>query len=211
MWTYWTLSLIDTPVLHPLSSSTVSLSYLPQTSVPSPSLSGHVQRIECFCPLPRSQELNLWFLAHKAHKLGSQGPGGVQRCPHRLVTHIHIHIAPSPSSFVRCNECYSANNVRPMEIKCAFVAVLSESQTCNTQVCHAPNAMHTKADGQKKKRQVWGNERMDMKLSIERAGKAFVGREKPPVRWSVFLFVLCFSSSGSLVSRTAGLWLQLQI
>lgn len=140
MWTYWTFSLSDTPVLHPLASSTVSLSYLSQTSIPRPSLSGHVQGIECFCPLPRSQELNLWFLAHKAHKLGSQGPGGVQRCPHRLVTHIHIHIhvyiCTLTSSFVRRNKYYSANNVRPMKIKCAFpafIAVLSELRVTDMQ------------------------------------------------------------------------------
>lgn len=123
------------------------------------------------------------------------------------VSHTHTHTyCTLTSSFVRCNEYYSANNVRPMEIKCAFIAVLSELRVTDTQhTGMSCTKRHAHKSRRTKKHQVRGNERSDLKLSIERASKAFVGREKPPVRWSVFLFVLCFSSSGSLVSRTAGL------
>ncbi len=98
-------SISQTRQRHILSLSSSVLSYLSKTSVPRPSQSGHGQGIECFCPLPRSQELNLWFSAHKAHKLGSQGPGGVQQCPHRLVTYTHKYCTLT-SSFVQHNEDY---------------------------------------------------------------------------------------------------------
>lgn len=117
------------------------------------------------------------------------------------VSHTHTHTyCTLTSSFVRRNE------YRPMEIKCAFPVFIAELRVTGTQ--HTGMSCikrHAHESRRTKKHQVRGNERSDLKLSIERAGEAFVGREKPLVKWSVFLFVLCFSSSGSLVSRTAGL------
>ncbi len=101
---HWTFNLSDTPAPHSLSlvqCSVLSLKDIRPTSVSVRTRPGDW----VLCPLPRSQELNLWFSAHKAHKLGSQGPGGVQQCPHRLVTYTHKYCTLT-SSFVQHNEDY---------------------------------------------------------------------------------------------------------